>query len=131
MKRLSATLSVLAVFSLGCSMFGADEEKIRLQVKVEEQEQTIAELRTKLAACDPAAADEAAPTPAAPAPATPTTTAPAAPPASAAAETSAPDPGDASQSGEIEIKATVAARTVRLVTDGASRSSQPFHWPSM
>lgn len=104
-------------------MFGADEEKIRLQVKVEGQEQTIAELRAKLAACDPAAADEAAPSPTAPTPATPTKTAPAAQPASAGAETSAPDPGDASQSGEIEVKATVA---VQVLIDGKALLYNPL-----
>ena len=45
------------------------------------------------------------------------------PPASAAAETSAPDPGDASQSGEIEIKATVA---VQVLIDGKALVYNPL-----
>ncbi len=96
MKRAVAALGIVIGFSLGCGM-GADEEKIRLQVELEQKQQELDELTAKLATCN-------CPEPVVAAPATASST-----PKPAA------DPGDSSLPGEIEVKASTA---VQVLIDG-------------
>lgn len=99
MKSATAAGGVLVFFSLGCGLSGTDEEKIRLQVQIEDQAQTITDLQAKLATCDCPEPVVAAPEP----------------DHAAATPAAAPDPGDSSLPGEIEVKATTA---VQVLIDG-------------
>ena len=97
MKRAFAALSLAALCSLGCGMFGADEATVRLQVQLEESQKTIADLNARLATCscpEPAVAvAEPAPVKAA----------------------SPVDLGNPNEPGEIEVKASTA---VQVLIDG-------------
>ena len=117
MKLSALTPYILVLFNLGCGSGGADEEKIRLQVKLEEQALTIADLQAQLAACPPGRPEVAAPAPGAATVATP------AQPSSSGAATPAADPGDANLPGEIEVKSTTA---VQVLIDGKTVMYNPI-----